>query len=255
MKPETKVDERLPPKFAKLVAENPEVRAIWLGETDDRSVADYRLGHLMFASRFTRDEAASVLVNSQKALGRGARHRVNYALNIIDKIWTFELEPKKSRLSNSVKDILSRGEATLAGIRFPCSPLLDDTQCGFRLGHVIGLVAGSGVGKTAVALNMFRWFIERNPEYDHFFVCLEQTDGEIAGRWKTMCGEDASSHDKVHVLSNYSETGEFRGLSLDDIRQYLLAFQKNLGERLGPASLTILGHLKNRTKTGRTKQS
>ena len=54
LKPETKVDERLPPKFAKLIAENPEVRAIWLGETDDRSVADYRLGHLMFASRFTR---------------------------------------------------------------------------------------------------------------------------------------------------------------------------------------------------------
>lgn len=143
------VDEILPHKFGALLHSSSEVKEIWKGEIDDRSKGDYRLGHLMFANSFTKDEAMSVLVNSAKALARAPKHRVNYAANIVDKIWTYELEPENEELdlSMSVKQILQQSGAALKGTRFPCYKWLDDTKHGFRLGQVMGLVAGSGVGK------------------------------------------------------------------------------------------------------------
>lgn len=243
------VDEALPRKFGQLIASNKEAKELYAGNVEDRSKADYRLGHLMFANGFTKPEAMSVLVNTAKALERAPTHRVNYAQNIVEKIWTFDIQ-QEGKLSYSVRDILSRGEETISGTRFPCHPLIDNTVGGFRLGHVIGLVAGSGVGKTAFAINMFKWFTERNPEYDHFFVSLEQTDNEIASRWRTVCQGDERLHDKVHVLSNYAPDGTFRRLSLSDIKTYLVEFQKETGRKIGTCVIDHIGALSKDSKNG-----
>lgn len=250
--PETKIDDAMPVKFSHLLRNNQEVKNIWSGNVEDRSKGDFRVGHIMFAAGFTKEEAASVLVNSAKALQRAPAHRVSYALNIIDKIWTFEDKSTSeiTPLSNSVRNILARGENVIAGTRFPCNKLLDDTVTGFRLGHVIGLVAGSGVGKTAMAINMFKWFTENNPDYDHFFVSLEQTDNEIAGRWRTVCQGDERLHDKVHVLSNYNEDHVFRHLSLDDIKTYILEYQKKNDRKIGTVVIDHIGALRKQNKNG-----
>lgn len=248
----SEINDTLPPKFGKLLRENHEVKDLWSTTSDDRSKADYRLGHLMFANNFTKEEATSVLVNSAKAIQRAPIHRVSYAQNIVDKIWTFELTEDKDKLdlSLSVKDILQRSGDTLKGTAFRCHPRIDNTQHGFRLGQVIGLVAGSGVGKTAFALNMFRWFAQQNPDYHHFFVPLEQPANEIADRWKTMCGEDTSLHEKVHIISNYDERGGFRHLSFDDIKTYILKFQVKTSFKLGCIVIDHIGALKKKGKTG-----
>lgn len=243
------VDDTLPLKFCQLLKTNKEIRDIWTSSHEDRSGSDWRLAHILFASGFSKDEAMSVLVNAAKALQRSPIHRIGYAKGIIDKIWTYELE-QTGNLSKSVKEILARGEAVTKGIRFPCHPLIDDTVKGFRLGHVIGLVAGSGVGKTSMALNMFLWFTERNPEYDHFFVSLEQTDNEIAERWSTITQGDSRLHDKVHILSNYDEDGKFRHLSLDDIKDYILEFQKKNNKKIGTCVIDHIGALKKQNKNG-----
>lgn len=243
-----KVDDRIPVKFAKLLRTNKEVADIWRGGVDDRSKADYRLGHIMLAAGFTREEAMSVLVNAAKALERAPAHRVGYAEAVVDKIWTFETAEDKDSLdlSKSVREILQVNVGVLKGTRLPCSPWVDNTEHGFRLGQVVGLVAGSGVGKTAVSLNMFLWFAERNPEYDHFFVPLEQPANEIADRWRTMCGEDSKLHDKVHIISNYADDGGYRNLSLDDILQYLVKFQRVTGRKIGCVVIDHIGALKKK---------
>ncbi len=244
--------DKIPLKFSKLLNENTEVRDIWAGKVDDRSKGDFRLAHIMFANGFTRDEAASVLVNSAKALARAPQHRISYATNILDKIWTFELEADKTQLtlSNSVMDILMRSGEDLKGTRFPCHRYIDDTANGFRLGQVVGLVAGSGVGKTAVALNMFLGFVKNNPDYVHFFVPLEQPAREIALRWKMLCGENTQLHSKVQVLSNYDDDGGFRHLSLDEIKQYILKFQTVSGQKVGCVVIDHIGALKKKGKNG-----
>jgi len=249
---ELEVTEKLPLKFAKLLDSNNEVKDIWAGKTDDRSKGDYRLGHIMFAAGFTKEEATSVLVNSAKALERTPAHRLNYALNIIDKIWTYEITEDKGSLmlSTSVKDILAKSGSNIKGTRFPCWSYLDNTHHGFRLGQVVGLVAGSGVGKTAIALNMFRGFVESNPDYVHFFIPLEQPANEIAERWRTICGNDEKNHSKVHVLSNYDEDGNFRNLSFDEIKDYLLKFQQVTGQKVGSVVIDHIGALKKKNKKG-----
>lgn len=242
------ISDILPPKFGKLLNDNREVKDLWAGQTEDRSKNDFRLGHLMFSNGFTKDEALSVLINSAKALQRAPIHRKSYADNIVNKIWTFELGTieDKFELSSSIKDILSRSGDTLKGTSFRCHKRIDNTVHGFRLGQVIGLVAGSGVGKTAMALNMFLWFSRENPDYHSFFVPLEQPANEIADRWKTMTGNDTSLHDKVHVISNYDNDGNFRHLSLDEIKEYIEKFQKDTGNKVGCVVIDHIGALKKK---------
>lgn len=246
------INDAIPPKFGRFLRENSEAKSLWTEPSEDRSKSDYRLAHLMFASGFSKEEAASVLVNSAKALQRAPIHRVTYAMNIIDKIWTFELSEDKNELnlSYSVRDILQRAGNTLKGTAFRCHERIDNTLHGFRLGQVIGLVAGSGVGKTAFALNLFRWFAQKNPDYHHFFIPLEQPANEIADRWKTMCGNDISLHDKVHVISNYDEDGGFRHLSFEEIKEYILKFQRVTGFKVGCIVVDHIGALKKKGKDG-----
>lgn len=242
-----KIADKLPAKFGELLHKNSEVKELFAGLTDDRSKNDYRLAHVMFANDFTKEEAAAVLVNSAKALARAPVHRISYAENIIDKIWTYEKTTTGLDLSDSVESILRRAPGdTLKGTRFACHKRIDNTEHGFRLGQVIGLVAGSGVGKTAFALNMFKWFTEANPDYHHFFIPLEQPSAEIADRWQTMCGENTSLHGKVHVLSNYDAEGNFRHLSLDELREYMNKWQKETGHKIGCVVIDHIGALKKK---------
>lgn len=252
---ELKIEDKIPLKFAQLIKNNNEVKEIWSGNLDDRSKGDYRLGHIMFASGFTKEEATSVLINSAKALNRAPKHRISYATNIIDKIWTFELTEDKNslNLSKSVREILNKAGDSIKGTRFPCWSYIDATQHGFRLGQVIGLVAGSGVGKTAIALNMFLGFVQNNPDYEHFFIPLEQPANEIAERWRLICGEKTHLHDKVHVLSNYNDDGSFRHLSLDEIKDYLLKFQEVTKRKIGCVVIDHIGALKKKSKDGESQ--
>lgn len=243
---EPAMSEDIPPKFGKFLRSSPEAMQLWSDPGDDRSRADFRLAHLLHANGFTKEEAGGVLMNSAKASLRAPIHRQSYANNIIKQIWTYDVaQDSQLELSMSVKEILSRSEtSTLKGTRFPCNPLVDNTEHGFRLGQVIGLVAGSGVGKTAFALNMFKWFAENNPDYHHFFIPLEQPPNEIADRWKTLCGENTALHEKVHILSNYAEDGTFRRLSFEEIKDYIKKFQKVKGIKVGCVVIDHIGALK-----------
>lgn len=249
---QTAISEELPAKFGKFIKNNREAKDIWANDTDDRSKNDFRLGHLMFANDFAREEALSVLINSAKALQRAPIHRRSYAENIVNKIWTFELEGPTEALdlSSSVRDILQKAGDTLKGTPFRCHERVDNTEHGFRLGQVIGLVAGSGVGKTAFALNLFKWFVEKNPDYEHFFIPLEQPANEIADRWRTMCGDNTNLHDKVHVISNYDDAGAFRHLSFEEIKEYIEKFQRVTKKKVGCIVIDHIGALKKKGKDG-----
>lgn len=247
------IDDKMPPKFGKLIRDNHEAAGIWSGNSKDRSKDDYRLGHIMFANGFTKEEAASVLVNSAKALSRAPVHRVSYATNIIDKIWTFEEGKELDKLSPTVRDILSKGEATIKGVRFPCNKIIDDTVYGFRLGQVIGIVGGSGVGKTTLTLNTFLWFAEANPEYHHFFFSLEQPAEEIASRIRTICQGKEGLFDKIHIVSNYGDKDEFKNFSIDSIEEHIKDFTKKSGFKIGAAVVDHIGVLHKSDKHGESE--
>lgn len=236
-----KLDDKLPGRFLNLLRSNNAVRDIWSGTHEDRSKADFRLGNLLLLHEFTQAEAMAVLVNTPKAMERMPIHRVSYAKNIVDKIWPVT----NLTLHKSVKDILSANpdDEKLKGRRFYCHPYMDNTVHGFRIGQVLGLVAGSGVGKTAIALNMFKGFVENNPDYDHFFIPLEQPAQEIALRWKKMCGKNEQLYDKVQILSNYEEDGTYRDLTFKQIRDYIIEYQASVGRKVGCVVIDHIGVL------------
>lgn len=248
------VRDELPLKFMKLLKDSREVKELYAGEVDDRSKADYRLAHIMFAQGFTKDEAMSVLVNCRKALDRAPVHRFNYAANIADKVWTFEVQEATgdAPLSNSVRDILKRGTAA-KGTRFPCWEVFDGTDYGFRLSHVLGLIGGAGSGKTTLTLNYFYHFVRFNPDYIHLFVSLEQPEEEIAGRWGRIASGQEYLHDKVHVLGNYNSDGTYRNLSLSDIQEYVLKLEKDTGTKVGCVVVDHIGVLKKVSKDGESQ--
>lgn len=243
------LDEALPVKFGKLLLNNSEVKTLYAAQSDDRSGGDFRLANILLLEGFSREEALSVLVNTAKASSRSPVHRIGYAENIVNKIWTFDLSLDDLLLSSTAEEIINSGEA-IEGERFPCYRWIDDTVAGFRLGQVLGLVAGSGVGKTSMALNMFKGFVASNPGYDHFFIPLEQPGREIALRWKKMCGDNKELYNKVHIISNYDKNGDFRDLSLSDIQEYIIRFQQKTKKKIGCVVIDHIGVLKNENKLG-----
>lgn len=244
-----RISEKMPAKWGKLLHENLEVKALWSGNSNDRSKNDYRLGHIMFANGFTKEEAITVLANSAKASQRAPIHRINYAVNIVDKIWTYETEDK-SIISPTVRDILAKGEETIKGIRFPCSRILDDTYHGFRLGQVLGIIAGAGVGKTTLTLNTFLWFAANNPDYHHFFFSLEQPVGELAARVAVICGGNTALYDKIHIISNFDADNNFINFSMETIAEHIDQFQKASGAKVGAVVVDHIGVLDKQTKHG-----
>ena len=93
---------------------------------------------------------------------------------------------------------------------------------------------------------MFKWFVENNPDYEHFFIPLEQKSTEIADRWQTMCQGDTNLHKKVHVISNYDEAGNFRHLSLEELKDYLQKWQKTTSKKIGCIVIDHIGALKKK---------
>jgi KaiC/GvpD/RAD55 family RecA-like ATPase len=223
------------------------VADIWSANVKDRSKADYRLGHILKSADFTKSEAIAVLAQTSKASDRAPTHRESYAINIVDKIWGFE-NRSTDFLSESVASILQAcPDNKIKGERLRCWKYIDDTAHGFRLTQVIGLVAGSGVGKTAIALNMFYGFVHNNHEYDHFFIPLEQPKNEIAERWKVICGSNTQLHEKVQVLSNYDNDGNYRHLSLKEIEDYVVQYTEKTGRKVGCVVIDHIGVLADKT--------
>jgi hypothetical protein len=243
------IDEVLPAKFGQLLEKNVEAKELWSSVTDDRSKSDYRLAHIMYANGFTRQEAASVLINSAKALTRKDTHRTSYASNIIDKIWTYELADKTS-VSPTVREVLQRSTKSTQGTRFPCNRLVDDTEYGYRLGQVKGIVGGSGVGKTTLTLNEFLWFAENNPDYHHFFFSLEQPSRELAERIKRICGGNEGLYDKIHIVSNYNEDGTYNHFSMQSIETLLENYQNDSKNKVGAVVIDHIGVLAKDNKNG-----
>lgn len=247
-----KVSEDLPVKFHQLCKKNSEVKNLFYEPQKDRSSADYRLAHVLFANGFTAEDAMSVLYNTAKAIERTKFHRHSYAERMVGKIWTFEAKsaagatPEEASLGmgEDVTDILARVGEEPAGARFACSELVDATECGFRLTHVLGLIGGQGNGKTSVSLNLFKWFVERNPDYVHVFVSLEMPPEEIAQRWAKLCGPNKALHSKVHILGNYNRDGTYRNLSLDEVQEYILDLEKRTKRKVGCVVIDHIGVLR-----------
>lgn len=237
------VTDEIPFKFQKVMNENEEAKRLFLGPVQDRSAADWRLAHLLKAQDFTREEGMSVLLNTGKAISRSKIHRYNYANNIIDKVWTFEEKPEDDTiLFESVEDIL-KADKKDRGARIFGHPMFDAHYKGYRLGEIIGLIGGSGIGKSTFSLNMFKWFVERNPDLIHVFVSLEEPKESISEKWALICGNNKVLHSKVKIIGNRGKDNLTKRLSLWQIRDQITKMENLYKQKVGCVVIDHIGVL------------
>lgn len=247
----TKVDVKLPLKFKKLMTTSAQVKELFAGDVKDRSKADYRLTHILFANGFTRDEAMSVLVNTAKAIERAPVHRIGYAEQMVDKVFTEVVaEDDPNVLTGTTITELLDDEDGVDAPRYPCSRMFDATAHGFRLTEVLGLIGGTGGGKSIYCLNMFYEFAKENPEYHHLYVTLEMPEKQIAKRWQKMSRGNRNLNDKVTVLGNYNKDGTSRSLSLHDIQEFVIAWEIKHQKKIGTIVIDHIACLKRVNETG-----
>lgn len=233
--------DELPECFKDLLEKDQYVRQLWNAETGKRSEADWKLAALLHSKQYHKlYEALPVLLNSKKALSKG-NYRREYAFNTVDKMY-------KEKESFSVVPVSEMKIQTLnreKGKRLFGPAYFDATKAGWRRGEVLGMIAGSGVGKTTATLDIFYEIMKNNPENDDVFVffSLEMQDWEIIERWKNLVGEDTQYDSRLYVVSNEDINGVERHINLQKVFWYAKGIQNTSGKEISAIALDHIGVL------------
>lgn len=234
--------DELPDKFIQLMESNELIRELFTNPTKakkDRSSADAALANHLFTRNFNRKEALHVLMNTQKALSKGS-NRAGYATNTIDFVYNDRVEHRFKTVGEKLKGdrVESRGERVHGPEFFDC------LHRGWRKGMAMGLIAGSGVGKTAVALKAIKDMIKNNFQQNddiYVFFSLEMPEYEIEERWVDLVGKDSPLADRLYVIGNEDEAGNPRNITLQDIYAYCQDLKRDTGRNLGSVVIDHVG--------------
>jgi hypothetical protein len=256
---EVNLDE-LPDKFIKLLKVNRRVKTLFEDvEQGQRSEADASLTNILYLKGFTEKEAFAVISNSKKALSKGP-NRYDYAINTIQFVWSNppkgakRKEEKKKKLKNTsasksfktVGEKLKAGIKSLKGERVNGPVFFDCLYNGWRKSQVLGMIAGSGVGKTSAALKVFYDMIKNNDDDDVFvFFSLEMPEHEIEERWINLVGKNTKLANRLFVIGNEDEEGEPRNISLQDIYFFCEKIKKETGKNIKSVVIDHIGIINN----------
>ncbi len=198
----------------------------------DRSSADMKLANVLYNRNFTKKQALRVIANTQKALEKGV-HRYEYAQLTIDKVYIDRTVNK----FKTVSEILNQtGDVELPPQVY--GPYFMDTGVlghNWRKKEILGLIAGSGIGKTATALNMIFHMIKNNAANDDVFVfiSLEMPKMSIIERWVKLVGKGSPLANKLYVIDNYNDEGLPRNINIQDVYEFCSDIKKASGRDIG----------------------
>lgn len=235
------IDE-LPDSFIELIGSEANVYTLFTNPKElyaDRSAADMKLANVLFNKNFNIKETLAVISNTQKALEKQG-HRYEYAVCTVEKVYNQRIKNKFS----SVKDTLKRSNNVVLKDQVKGPYYQDYAVLGnpWRKTELLGLIAGSGVGKTAKALNIVKHIIENNDDNDdiHVFFSLEMPEYSVIDRWVKLVGDNSPLTERLYVIGNYDETGSLRKIGLQEIHEYCQDIVKSTGKKIGSL---VIDHL------------
>ena len=233
--------DEIPDSFVDLMIENTMLYELFNNPESygDRSSADMKLVNQLYNKSMTKKDALCVAANTQKALSKGL-HRYDYAQMTVDKAYV-------DRTKNHFKTV---GEMLQGGIKKVLREevngpgFFDCLQNKWAKKQVLGLIAGSGVGKTAVTLKIFYDMITNNPDNDDLFVffSLEMPVEEIIERWLLLVGENDLAN-RLIVIGNEDEKGEPRNIGIQEVYEYCQDIKKARGCEIRAIALDHVGIL------------
>jgi hypothetical protein len=208
----------------------------------DRSRADMSLANTLLKAGFNRKDALAVLSNTQKALSKGP-HRFSYAQGTVDKVYIEKHNEKFRTVGQTLRE--GTAERNLGDL-VRGTWYLDTEMLGepWRKKELLGLIAGTGVGKTTVTLIAIRDMILNNPQNDdiYIFVSLEMSEAEIIKRWIKLVGENSPLADRLYVIGNENpETGDPRNIGLQEIHAMGKDIMKLTGKKIGAMAIDHIG--------------
>lgn len=232
--------DQLPEKFIELLNKNEKIQELFSNEVEGtRSETDMSLANSLFSKDFSKKEALQVMLNTSKARSKGS-HRISYASAIIEKVYTDRVkftvpsvaDRKKQGFSDKQKGFLVRGPK-----HFDCM------QKPWRTGQVLGIVGGSGIGKSTVTLDIFKDIIDNNPEDDGIFVYfnLEMPEYDTIEKWDLLTDGDSKAASRLYVVSNEDENGDPRHINLQKIFWYCRDLEKSTGKKIRSIAIDHIG--------------
>ena len=191
----------LPISFVKLLEKDPGIKQLFEDPRSvcgDRSTADMKLCNILYTKDFPKEEAFQVMCNTMKA--RSRTDKETYANNIVQKVYTDRAKHKAKNLEDWLKD----NEDSKQGEKIIGPEFWDVTYNGWRRGELLGVVAGTGVGKSSCSFKAIKDTIDRDKDSNniHFIFTLEMPVKQVVERWLKLTNNGAIYKDKVYIIGN-----------------------------------------------------
>lgn len=116
------------------------------------------------------------------------------------------LSEKKEYIARSISDLEDDPDLYKKSEAIRGPDFLDVTEERWRKGEVLGVVAGSGTGKSAISMKIIKDIIHNNKDNDdiHFFFSLEMPAKQIVKRWTKLVGKKSKDSNRLFVIENKS---------------------------------------------------
>jgi len=247
--------EELPESFIDLIYKNKKIRDLFEDPykfNGDRSSADMSLCNKLFRLGIQRNDAIAVMSNTQKALEKGTA-RLDYAMCTIEKVYTGD--PVKIKLQNQrtarfKNSLIREGELLKMTPNNPkvLGPAFFDVlHEGWRKQQALGLLGASGIGKTTVALTIFKHMIDNNPDSDDIFIfySCEMSESEILKRWITLTDKNPKYLERLYIVPPKDYDGNELNITPQDIVWIGQEIKESSGKDIAAIVIDHMGILQN----------
>lgn len=222
----------LPERFVKDTEEDKKLEILFTNPKSykgDRSTADFKLCQELMERGYSKTEALNVIVNTQKATSRDDYNRADYANSIVNKIYTRELDDDEivSAYESEEKD--DSDDST----RVWGPDWIDVLQSGWRLREVMGLVFGTGVGKTSFSLQLIKDMLENPRNKDRVVVIfsLEMTEEALMKRVKKLI-KNKELLKRLYIIDTITKDNDIRNIGLQEIVWYTQKVEEKSGMKV-----------------------
>lgn len=231
-------EDEIPEKFTELLEKSSKARKLFEedGESGKRSEKDLALANLLFTHDFSKKDALRVLMNTEKARSKGT-YRKTYAAATVEKAYSTRGHTVLSRFEHRQSGKKRQKGRTVNGPSW-CDCLVES----WRTKQCLGLVGGTGVGKTSATLDMFKAMADEGDKNDIFiFFSLEMTEDEIYDAWDKLTVNDEDLARRFFVVTNEDENGDPRNINLQKIWWFVRDIEKSTGKKAKGVAVDHIG--------------
>lgn len=217
-----------------------------------RNIATFKAAKDFQEQGYTIEEAKEKLANTpaldKDFQGRELEQTIRSAYTNDPKYDPRAMSEKRTLIASNVIEIENDPNLYTKNDPVYGPSFLDVTEERWRKGEILGIVAGSGGGKSAISLKIIKDIIHNNTQNDdiHFFFSLEMPKRQIIKRWQKLVGKASPDSHRLYVVDN--KNTEER-LTWQHIVRYVQDTCKHEGKKVGSVVIDHLQVLSDKIDT------